>query len=447
LAQVIKINPIAVQKSGMPFTVSGNCTWGSTLHYSDDAGGGGALPADSLLPIFNANWNFVHPGLPAGTHAITVRDTITGAIATQVVTVNAQSPITRNYYDIPGGDGCVWNTPLGSGCIWGAESEPDTQVIVTAESVHTNWYGEAIWVGGPDDPLIPCSGLDWWGEPVIANIHIPAGAYPAPPQGADTQLCLFDTTQPYRFWCFGNAVVTPAANQSNIQAGCTVTSTTSNSEVNDASRDDFGEDWETVARGAAFRTGGTNSGIGVITEFDLDPVRNPNGRIMHMLRYLCDSHKMNPGAGGAPTQILGPEAWPNYLQDWGAWITDGSEFNGYSAPPGRGLLPGVTIGIPQDVKITTLGLTPGGLMLARCLQEFGALFRDVSPGSGGIQYHADAKLAGNTLIAQMNADLPRIQRHVRPLRNQHRFGQDFATHPKNGPGARVAAPPPPLKIG
>ena len=60
---------------------------------------------------------------------------------------------------------------------------------------------------------------------------------------------------------------------------------------------------------------------------------------------------------------------------------------------------------------------------------------------------ADAKLAGNPLIAEMNADLAKIQQHVRPLRNQHRFGQDFATHPKNGPGARVAAPPPPLKIG
>jgi hypothetical protein len=401
-----------------------------------------------LLQIFNAHWSFVHPGLPVGAHRITVKDTITGAAATQGVAVNAQ-PLsgTRNYYDIPGGNNCVWNTPLGSGCIWGSETDPDTQVIILGESVHTSWFGEAIWVGGPGDPVIPCSGLDWWGDPVIANIHIPAGAYPAPPQGADTQLCLFDTTQPYKFWCFGNAVVAPASNQSNVQAGCTVTSTSRNSEVNDASRDDFGEDQETVARGAAFRAGGTNSGIGVITEFDLDPVRNPSGRIMHMLRYLCDSHKMNPGAGGAATQILGPEAWPIYLQDQGAWITDGSEFNGYSAPPDQGLLPGVTIGVPQSVNINALGLTPGGLMLARCLQEFGALFRDVSPGSGGIQYHADAKLAGNPLITQMNADLPKIQQHVRPLRNQHQFGQDFATYPKNGPGLRVAAPPPPLKIG
>jgi hypothetical protein len=118
---------------------------------------------------------------------------------------------------------------------------------------------------------------------------------------------------------------------------------------------------------------------------DIRAARIRPSAICGLFSKVTASGTPNPGAGGAVTQILGPEARPIYLLDRGAWITDGSEFNGYSGPPGGGLLPGVTIGIPQDVKIATLGPTPSGLMLARCLQEFGALIRDVSPGSGGIQ--------------------------------------------------------------
>ena len=341
---------------------------------------------------------------------------------------------TRNYYDNPGGNDSIWVTPFGDGAVWGSPSDTDTQVVTVGIGVNTDWFGQAVWVGGPNDPVIRCSGTDWYGKVVTADIHIPVGAYPVqpPPPSGDSQITLFDTTQPYKMWCFGAAVVSNG-HQTGVQRRDTIAGGLS--QVDNASSDHFGEDQETGLSG-------NNCGIGVISVFDLDPVRNPSRNIMHMLRYLCDSHRMNPGAGGASTQVLGPEAWPCRLQDFGAW-TPGS-FNAYDAPAGHGLLPGMTIGIPKGIPMPP-GLTSGGQMLFTCLQEFGAIFADVSPGSRGIQYHADAKLAGNPLIEGMNRDIAAIQKHVRPLRNQHRGGQSFAIHPKNGPGKRVASRPPPLK--
>jgi hypothetical protein len=368
---------------------------------------------------------------------LTTMPLTTGAIAQPVrLREPADSPPveTRNYYDNPGGNDSIWVTPLGDGAVWGSLSDPDTQVVMLGIGVNTDWFGQAVWVGGPNDPVIRCSGTDWYGKTVRANIHIPIGAYPVrpPPPTGDSQITLFDTTQPYKMWCYGTAVVSKG-HQNGVQRGDSISGGLS--QVDDASSDHFGEDQETGLSG-------NNCGIGVISVFDLDPVRNPSRKIQHMLRYLCDSHKMNPGAGGRHTQVLGPEAWPSRLQDFGAW-TPGA-FNAYDAPAGHGLLPGVTIGIPQNVPVPS-GLTPGGQMLFTCLQEFGAIFADVAPGSGGIQYHSDAKLAGNPLIAGMNRDIAVIQRQVRPLRNQHKGGQSFAMHPKNGPGKRVASPPPPLK--
>ena len=300
--------------------------------------------------------------------------------------------------------------------------------------VNTDWFGQAVWVGGPNDPVIYCSGTDWYGKVVSADIHIPVGAYPVqpPPSSGDSQITLFDTTQPYKMWCFGAAV---GFQRPPDQCPTRDTIAGGRVQMDDASSDHFGEDQETGLSG-------NNCGIGVISVFDLDPVRNPSRKIQHMLRYLCDSHKMNPGAGGAPTQVLGPEAWPWRLQDFDAW-TPGA-FNAYDAPAGHGLPTGRDNRHPP--RCSDAALT--NIWRANALHVPTGVRRDIRGCITRIAWDpipCGRETGWQSADRGMNRDIAAIQKHVRPLCNQHRGGQSFAIHPKNGPGKRVASRPPPLK--
>jgi hypothetical protein len=81
------------------------------------------------------------------------------------------------------------------------------------------------------------------------------------------------------------------------------------------------------------------------------------------------------------------------------------------------ILFGSTVGIPASVDITTLGLTPSGLVLARALQDYGAMQRDTG-GNGGIVFYAEQASEGLPQLNDMRNDIEKIVPYLAILRNQ-----------------------------
>ena len=81
------------------------------------------------------------------------------------------------------------------------------------------------------------------------------------------------------------------------------------------------------------------------------------------------------------------------------------------------IVAGVTIGIPADVNLNSLGLSQGGMMLAQALQDYGAIWRD-SCGSRTICFYSTPESDGNPLIQGMRADLAKIVPLLTIMRNQ-----------------------------
>jgi hypothetical protein len=97
------------------------------------------------------------------------------------------------------------------------------------------------------------------------------------------------------------------------------------------------------------------------------------------------------------------------------------------------VLYGSTIGIPADVDVDALGLSASGRVLARALQDFGALQRDTG-GDKGINFFAEPATEGAPELADMRKDLPKIVAALAILRNQNPASM-------NGGGKRRRPPP------
>jgi hypothetical protein len=340
----------------------------------------------------------------------------------------AAAPVTRSYWDNPGGNRSVWVTPLGDGCIWGADADPDTRDLRAGKPAinTTDAYGVTVYIGKAGDPVFKPEIVDPLPQRdpgFTASVHIPDGAFISRPYpGSDNPLVLYDPVmQPGRVIFFGNVTVDDGASNV-IHPGSGIRARVS--EWDNAMADDFGEDQETG-------NWGYNWAPGIITAYDLDPDRNPNfPRIQHMLRYSIGAEYL--ATNNLPdSDTLRPDSWPQRKQDVQAGI---DVYHGH-------LKAGTTIGIPKDAPMPQ-GLTPGGKMLWWTLQHYGALFRDQA--GGGVHFTVDQTIEHTPLVAGMRRDLPQIARFLSPLRNQHRGGQDFRTDPKNGPGRRLDTGPPPL---
>lgn len=80
----IIIGTIGPQSAGVPFTIAGTyaLSGGSfveQLVYKDDAGTSVPISAP-VVNLQTASWTLSHPGLPVGTHTISIRDKLTGAL-------------------------------------------------------------------------------------------------------------------------------------------------------------------------------------------------------------------------------------------------------------------------------------------------------------------------------------------------------------------------------
>jgi hypothetical protein len=362
----------------------------------------------------------------------------------------------RNYADQPGGAGAVWNTPLGNACIWGIASDPDTQDLRHGGFLNsaTN-NGTVVWVSqSASNPTATFTGSEGNYEgantTVTVTAHLVPGSYSAGPHPSGDQTYSFFDVVGHPGMCYGFAPVDITA----FQAGEGPFAAVSGS-AEDATSDTFAMDWETGR-------GGMCTAAGVIRGYDLDPVRNvariPGTtlpRIQHMLRYLHDplyfaSNLAPPDPAASPFSAafsvdfgaaasnypaggkLNPSGWPNLYQDWQ---------RGGTIYSGR-LVYGTTVGIPSNVT-RPAGLTNAGIQLWDVLQTYGAIPR--GSAAGGFHLSCDQDVSANaTWLAQANQDLPTIVQFLCPLRNQHQGGQNYATHPINGPGSRLDAGPPPL---
>jgi hypothetical protein len=356
--------------------------------------------------------------------------TLGGCVRTDTISPNPP-PVARNYWDNPGGNGSVWVTPLGDGCEWGAASDPDT-IDLRADTAAINksdGYGVTIYVGRATDatytPLVT-GALPQRDPGFTANVHIPDGAFISRPYpGSDNPLVLYDPVNQFGKALFFGGVTVGDGSSNVIHPGASITSRVS--EWDDATSDHFGEDRETG-------NWGYNWGPGIITGYDLDPAHNPNyPHIQHMLRYSIGANHLKTNDINR-SDTLKPDSWPDLKQD---------AQTGIDVYTGN-LKAGTTIGIPKDVPMPS-GLSEGGQALWWCLQHYGAIFRDQA--GGGIHFNVDQTIENSAMVSGMIADLQTIKQSLRPLRNQHRAGQDFVRFPKNGPGRRIDSGPPPLADG
>lgn len=139
----------------------------------------------------------------------------------------------------------------------------------------------------------------------------------------------------------------------------------------------------------------------------------------------------DPRAGVVPAVTVNPSSWPARVQDTQA---DANLYLG-------NLTVGATLAIPSS---TTM---PGGLNanqqgLFWTMQHYPSIFRGLSPG--GFGYRCDQVANTSQWVIDARAVLPSFMALLRPMRNQHQAGQSFTTNPKNGPGVRSDAGPPPL---
>jgi hypothetical protein len=85
----ITINAISSPQQGAAFTVSGTLKVTPAMTVKDDAGAATAVAA----PALSAPFSFSHAGLTAGTHTVTVSDTVSGASGSAQVVVQAPATI------------------------------------------------------------------------------------------------------------------------------------------------------------------------------------------------------------------------------------------------------------------------------------------------------------------------------------------------------------------
>lgn len=355
--------------------------------------------------------------------------------------------ITRNPWEHPGGNNSAWNLPVGLGVVVGGPTDLDTIDISrswngTAYTAgpygninSTNNFGCSAYVGkitdaqytitttnnGRNSSVAIANGLADTGSTLSAVLHIPTGATAAGPYtGGDNDIVLYDPVLlPNRMYAGGSNISPPGAQPGQGPF------TFSQLEWDDATSDQFGEDADTGLDGY-------NLGAGLITGYDTDPARNPNyPDINHSLRYSTDAHLLKSNGNPPSGQTLLPSSWPQRLQDGQSGI------NLYSG----NLLAGTSLIIPQSATLPA-GMNANQAALARNMQRHPLFFRDQA--GGGFNLTCDQVADTSQWIADARAILPQLVALLRPIRNQHQTGQSFTTNPKNGPGARAYAGPPPL---
>nr|WP_294529814.1 hypothetical protein [uncultured Rhodopila sp.] len=276
-------------------------------------------------------------------------------------------PVTSTLRDpsqTPFASTSVFNLPLGSGAQWQANAQLSAAnaFINTADG---SGYNENIYTGTAGDPLVTVinTAADG-GTPGTFQVHIPAGAVPAP--GSDATLSVDDTAS-HTWYSFGGFQWT-GANTATVAQG--------------SGESDFGS-------GITVANSNWDEGVGTLRESDLQA-----GVIDHTLRMELPTTMLR-SYSNTSTTALAPFAWPQTAED-------GFAINGSSGPAYSGTIPfGVTIGIPASaVEPAAVAANAGANMLWKALQDHGAMVRD-SGGSGNTAiFQADQTVSQNDPLIQ-----------------------------------------------
>ena len=220
-----------------------------------------------------------------------------------------------------------WNVPIGSGARFASASDPSTLDVqaLSGVNIDAGAYSQPIYRASATDPLRTVT--DSHGS---TQYRIPDAATPA--QGSDADLHVVDPTDHWVDECW-KAQRLPTG---DLSCGYHVRTDLTGSGVV-----------------GGVRAAGVSAVGGLIRQWELD-----SGQIHHTIALAL------PFAAQA-----GGPIWPATAQD-----TNAASY--------RGHIPlGSLLAIPSSVDVTTLGLSPGGLVLARALQDFGAYDVD-STGTG-----------------------------------------------------------------
>ncbi len=284
----------------------------------------------------------------------------------------------------------IWNTAIGSGALWSAPTDVDTIDIRHAgATINAAQWSIPVYIAGDADPLQTFTSVNGAYPFPPLTMKAPAGMVPSPPtSNGDHHLTIFDPGHRFMYNFFGCSTTPNGFNCSSEE------------------QDDVCSDG----------SGTAGWGIGLIRTAEIQA-----GVISHMLRFALPTSLTKGG-----TSYLTGVAWPAV----------GADFCSPGCYSGH-VLYGSTIGIPSSVDITTLGLTPSGLVLARALQDYGALQRDTGGSSGVILYaEQGAAISVPNQLLDMVHDL---DSKIRPVLSVMR-NQSPATI--NG-GGILRQPPPP----
>jgi hypothetical protein len=314
----------------------------------------------------------------------------------------AAGSVTRNPWDIPFSSSSVWNIGIGRDAKWGADGDPDViQLRQQKGVVNAGSWGQPIYFGKLSDPLVTVRNTDRIFPLAPQRIHIPVQARPAAPAGGDAHMAFYDAAQPGRLWSYFGVAFD---NGRDVTGGLTAR---------------LGGVWDTAADGVTNTTSpgsDYNFAVGTITSYDL-----AHGAIRHAVRVAIGRTALrSPGrtwTDGIP--------WPNTHED----------YDGPKTYTGK-ITAGSSFGIRDTIRLEDLGLSQGGLMLAKALQDYGAIWRD-SCGDGYFAFYSTPENEANSLVRQMRADLPKIMPHVSIMRNQ-------GPASVNGGGQSRVAPLPPV---
>lgn len=287
----------------------------------------------------------------------------------------------------------IWNTAIGSGAVWSSATDADTQTIDGAQGIiNSSAWSVPVYVGHATDPvqtfITDDTAFELAGN---ASVHMPSGMTAAPPvDGGDHTLALYDATNPR--WQFSGF-------------GCTVMATGV-----DCGRTQIFD----MCNGFNNATGeGSGQIPGLIRSWEAT-----SGSIKHMLLV------------GLATNLVAPVPTPWTGLAWPAWESD---YNGAFGAYTGNVQYGSTIGIPSTVDVTSLGLTPSGLALARALQNYGGMI-DVTGGQPNPQItlyaEQDVSQDSSQLADMANDFATKLVPLLRILRNQ-------GPNSINGGGARL----------
>jgi hypothetical protein len=307
--------------------------------------------------------------------------------ATTTSTAPPTVPATRIAALWPFSAESPWNTPLGRDAAFAAEDDPRTLAVRDGgASVNAGQFSHPVYRATEDAPEQDVHTQDG-----VVRYRIPEDAQPAlPPWGGDqytdAHLHVVDPSGRYLDECFHMRRRGDGAWQCGFHQRI----------------DLFGDG---VSDGGTRAYGGSAIG-GLIRVEELEA-----GLIPHVLAFAMPNERM----------LQGP-VWPATRQD--------NDDDDYTGPVPMGSL----VAIPPDVDLAALDLTPGGMVLARALQDYGAYLVD---GSRQFVFYAEPVLEDHPAVHEMRADADLIQSLLLPV-------LDNSPTSVGGAGARRAVPAPPL---